>query len=1522
MESHGFLATLGDNAVGLFAQSVGGGGGSGGFSISGSGAGTGSGAVSMGGSGDAGGAGGAVDVLSSSSVHTQGARSHALFAQSVGGGGGSGGFSIAGAGAGTGAGSISLGGSGAGGGTAERVDVSSSGHLLTEGDSAIGLYAQSVGGGGGNGGFSVAGTGAKTAAGSLSLGGSGGAGGDGGVVDVVNAGVIETLGKDATGLFAQSVGGGGGNGGFSVAGSLTGGGESAVAASVSVGGSGGDGGDAQTVDVVNTGTVWTAGEGAGGILAQSIGGGGGNGGFSIAGSFLGQYNASVAVGGSGGDGGAGRAVTVDNTGNIHTQGTEAHGIRAESTSDGGGAGGFALTGTLGGKEAKNLSVTVGGAGGEGGAAGTVRVDSEGEIATAGQGAHGIMATSIGGGGGTGGSAVSVGFGLTGEKGWNINASVAIGGTGGDGGIGGDVFVGDAERPVGGLITTRGDDAHGIFAQSIGGGGGSGGSSTAINIDVDRPKPEPPADGDDGEEKPEGNSLNASLSIGGSGGAGNYAGNVVVDNAADIGTFGAQSHGIFAQSVGGGGGGGGRAAALSLSTGDLMPWVDMQGDNWGLDVAIGGSGGGGNDAGTVTVTNRGTIYTEGALSRGIFAQSIGGGGGSGAQGVLGSGINWVDDALEALSPIQTAFAIKGIIENPKALLPKSGSLKVGGGDGVSGDADAVFVDNIGDITTLGLSSHAIYAQSVGGGGGEAQLYARARGEEDEDGTAEEAWVGIGVVGDLLLGGADGAAGDGGFVEVLHSGNIYTEGQAASGIYAQSVGGGGGQAGSVEGGLADPLQIGLGFEYQREGGSDGAGGLVKVESSGAIVTTGEASVGIFAQSVGGGGGVIGNVGGVAFAGSVGGAGAGGDVSVSHAGDIVTSGNAAHGIMAQSAGGTVEAGVAAGQVTVTVDGHIRATGADASGILAQSVAAEDKHGNASVLIEAGGSVIGGTGNGAGVRVLDGIDNTIANYGTVGALSDLAVVAGAGNETLDNHGALYGAVDLGAGSNSLVNHAGAVLYTGAGMELGTGNTLTNAGRLSPGGDGVVASTTIGGNLLQTGSGALSIDLDTASMTADYLGVSGDASLDGLLGVRMLDIGYVMPGSHSLVLLTASGGLLDQGLALQTAQSAVVSYALDFDADEGLVLHYVVDFSAPQGLSDNQHALGDYVNRLQSAGGSASFAPLAAQLFTVPDGAALGEFYERLSPAPHFGTGNATLAANQQFANGLLSCRQQGGLYRFTGETDCSWVRLAGRRLTQDRIDDDPGFEEQVISVAGGAQQEVGADLFIGAALSYETGEVKTQGLARTDLDRFQGGLMMKKQNGNWMGAAGLTIGFGDYDAERYVDLPDPGVVATSRQGMNFAALRGRLSYTIERNDWYFKPMLDANVTWADFDSYREQGAGGANLVVASRNETYTSVNPALELGLEVQADENGFTRLYGRLGAIHYLSGTPEITATLEGAPAGVAPFRIQGELDDTYLDVALGVDLVRGQDFGVKFEYSGQLSDDTEQHGVQLKFARRFK
>src|SRR5690606_30768718 len=95
-------------------------------------------------------------------------------------------------------------------------------NVATQGDNAVGILAQSIGGGGGNGGL----------AGSLALWvGAGlnaavGGGGEGGgaastatIFDgTATAGSnVLTLGDNAAGIKAQSIGGGGGNGGMSVA---------------------------------------------------------------------------------------------------------------------------------------------------------------------------------------------------------------------------------------------------------------------------------------------------------------------------------------------------------------------------------------------------------------------------------------------------------------------------------------------------------------------------------------------------------------------------------------------------------------------------------------------------------------------------------------------------------------------------------------------------------------------------------------------------------------------------------------------------------------------------------------------------------------------------------------------------------------------------------------------------------------------------------------------------------------------------------------------------------------------------------------------------------------------------------------------------------------------------------------------------------------------------------------------------------------------------------------------------------
>src|SRR5262249_27801357 len=109
-------------------------------------------------------------------------------------------------------------------------------------------------------------------------------------------------------------------------------------------------------------------------------------------------------------------------------------------------------------------------------------------------------------------------------------------------------------------------------------------------------------------------------IGASGRAGGNAGAVDVAQNGSITTYGPNSEGILAASLGGGGGNAGGIANLTVA---------RRGQG-GLSVAgsvnIGQSGGGGGEADNVTVNSTGAITTQGYRSSAISAQSIGGGGG--------------------------------------------------------------------------------------------------------------------------------------------------------------------------------------------------------------------------------------------------------------------------------------------------------------------------------------------------------------------------------------------------------------------------------------------------------------------------------------------------------------------------------------------------------------------------------------------------------------------------------------------------------------------------------------------------------------------------------------------------------------------------------------------------------------------------------------------------------------------------------------------------------------------------------
>lgn len=1499
------IDTAGANATGILAQSIGGGGGNGGSAISGSAGGLAL-SAAVGGSGGGGNNGSAVTVNNSGNVTTVGSLSHGIYGHSVGGGGGNGGFALSGSLAFSvgnmpgGAAAISVGGAGGGASHGGQVTVNNSGSIDSSGLGAHAIYAQSVGGGGGNGGFagSIAMTIGQGAAVGVAVGGSGSGGGNAGSVivnDTNTTASIITRADGADGIHAHSVGGGGGDGGFAFSGAFGFSKETSVNVAVAIGGAGGAGGTGNTVDVTSHSAITTYGNKAIGVMAQSIGGGGGNGGMAIDGMLTFSETAGavgVSVGGAGGTGNIGNTVTVDNYGEITTDGNDAMGILAQSIGGSGGNGGLSVAAQMTGssKNAATVGVSIGGGAGVGNFGGIVNTTNHslGSILTKGLGSHGIKAQSIGGGGGNGGLAIAAQLGKSGgseeQASKTLNVGVSLGGEGGTGGYGNTVHVIND-----GSITVEGESATGIFAQSLGGGGGDGGASVSgIGMLTDS-------------QNTSSRSLAVNVSLGGTGGSGNYGGAVTVDNTGAIVTRGGNGHGVFAHSIGGGGGVGGRANTIQMLLTNPLEKEEKDGkkttvvnkNNIKLGATIGGKGGTGGHGGDVVVNNQGMIETWNQLSDGINAQSIGAGGGTGGNGAIGGdGLLPIPGGKILIETvIKKIGGLQGSTEQYTAL-----DIAVGGSAGATGNGGTVTVNNNKNIITHGLNSDGIFAESIGGGGG-------------VGGKAV-----IGLTGKIGLGGEGGAAGDGGNVTVNQSGGatIETFGVASNGIFAHSVGGGGGIAGNVDRLLAKQgINLGIGVALGRSGGGGGDGGIVDVDVDGNIITHGNSAAGIFAQSVGGGGGVLGELGNEVWGienlswqvGSIGAAGNAGQVDVDLTGNIVTAGNEATGIFAQSSGGTGTAG----PVNVTLNSSILTgevlqagdenRGLGSVGIIAQSIAVDNAdNGNISVAINSiDGVVRGGRSQvvdsnnehvGVGIWLKDGKDNTIINsghitsYGGAGDVAGYAILATGsdaihlgGNEIVTNFGRVSGNVSLGAGVNAFTNKQGATFNTGAMINLGTGNNLTNEGTLLPGGINQVFTTSVTGNLVQASSGSISVDMDSSSGTADRLDVIGTAALAGVASVNILNPGWAAPGTHLTTIITGTDGVTDSGMSLQYQPSAVIDYTLVYSSPTEVVLRTSINFAPSQGLSGNQSVIGEAINTIQRAGGSASFAPVVATLAGLPNAQAIGNAYNTLSPESYGASMTTSLEVNQLYSQTLVkrmhsirSYVDRTGLAPGVKQTLPQSVWIDGFRKSGDQDADSgfTGFEHRTVGVAIGMDRLFKAGLLGGMSIGKaDTAIDPDSEMGQGEIESFQFALYGSVFSDQYYLDTAVSYGRQSFTNLRKVAFGALSeMVASSHHGDLFSAYT-EAGYNFKTHQWITQPFVALQYSYLEEERFGETGGGGLNLNVEKRNSDSLITDLGSRFNRPYQKDDLLYIPEISIAWRHDYDIDDHFITAAFDGAP-----------------------------------------------------------
>jgi uncharacterized protein with beta-barrel porin domain len=867
------------------------------------------------------------------------------------------------------------------------------------------------------------------------------------------------------------------------------------------------------------------------------------------------------------------------------------------------------------------------------------------------------------------------------------------------------------------------------------------------------------------------------------------------------------------------------------------------------------------------------------------------------------------------------------------------LNLGGVSGAVGGAAPVTVTG-NTIVTAGNDAYGVLAQSIGGGGGVGSLASGLTGVVPGQGLSYN------------VGGGSDASGAGNVVTVNQNGALVTSGARSFGIVAQSIGGGGGIATNAGANISSTqLQF-------NAGQNDGVGGNVTVNlgsstSSGSVTTSGAGAWGILAQSIGGGGGFIGdpslNLSGpvsntLPYISGSNPANAG-TVTVNLYGNIVTSGANAHGVFAQSigGGGGVAAGCNACAQAVAVSGNsqqiynnlptptysgagnnvfinqysgmIAATGVGSIGIVAQS--SGNQTGTNGMYLSLSGSVIGGTNTGytgagvgaagillSGGGAVSGNNNIITvnsggSVSTIDGISGTAITTSYGLTDVYNSGVITGDILLGSNPGAITNNQGGVLNTGPTI---VASSLTNSGTLNVGGAQAVGTTSLTGNYTQTSGGVLGVIINSlASQQASLLNVSGSAQVGGQVQPSALNL---LPGTYKAI---AANSLSSTA----TGSTGLFNWTVSTTANS-LSITPSANLASPAGVSltPSQASLAQ---TLQTAWTTAN--PAFARDFAKLSGVSAAQYpgiLNSLSAASTQAHASALSASSGTMLSAPLSCPVFTEASTIINEDSCAWGRVSGARSKQSNVADASGYTSNNMTTRFGGQRAIAPGWFLGGAFGFGQNWTKMDGGSTGGGHIFEGSAALKYSDGPWLVAVSATLGGGAHTTNRTINLPWVSTVLSSNQNVFLAGGRLRTAYEFAFGNFYTRPYLDLDLVHVGTDHFRESGPADLALDVQASNHTGVVIWPMVEFGLRQDFGDGFILRPYVAGG----FSYEPDPTRKVSSSFIGEMPWdgTSTSYIHNPYFQGSLeaGLQLYQAHGFEVRAGYSAR-------DGYQTGFAR---
>ncbi|HEX8806863.1 MAG TPA: autotransporter outer membrane beta-barrel domain-containing protein, partial [Candidatus Aquilonibacter sp.] len=192
---------------------------------------------------------------------------------------------------------------------------------------------------------------------------------------------------------------------------------------------------------------------------------------------------------------------------------------------------------------------------------------------------------------------------------------------------------------------------------------------------------------------------------------------------------------------------------------------------------------------------------------------------------------------------------------------------------------------------------------------------------------------------------------------------------------------------------------------------------------------------------------------------------------------------------------------------------------------------------------------------------------------------------------------------------------------------------------------------------------------------------------------------------------------------------------------------------------------------------------------------------------------------------------------------------------------------------------------------------------------------------SADLFGGEGHYLSARTVGYPTMATQASGTQELSFIGTHLRADRNFGNSIDSVTPYVDFGLTQVNVGTLGESGAGVFDENVAAHHD----VLPTVAVGARFERlfhRKNTQIRFALDASATQLLGNAQSLTtATLAGAPAGVAPFVLSNTMDRTYFGLAPSLEITRGDKLGVRISGSYNFSSTTHSLGTYVQFTTKL-